>query len=193
MKNVIFVFLLLGGFISNAQAQSMSKKYRTFEVSRQLPFPAEKVWAAVAEDYGNIANTHPQVVKSEYAKGSLKGKKGAQRMCYFNEKGSRTLYEEITEWNPEKGYFVNRILVAKKFPVNADNTRATYFIKPTGPNSSEISMKMEFRTKPAFMGPMAEKKFKKLLLDYFIAVEHHLATGESVTSANFKEVKKMYN
>ncbi|MEO1264035.1 MAG: SRPBCC family protein [Bacteroidota bacterium] len=193
MKNVILIALALFTFTNALTAQSMSKKYRTFTVSRELPFSAEKVWAAVAEDYGNIANNHPKIISSNYAKGSLKGEKGAQRHCYFNEKGSQALHEEITDWRPEEGVFVNRILTANKFPVDPDNTRGTYMIKSTGPNSSTISMKMDFRTRPAFMGFMAQNKFKKLLQDYFIAVEHNIATGESVTAANFKDVKKMYN
>ena len=193
MKNVMLVCMALLIFSFTSEAQSMKKKYRTLEVSRELPFSADKVWAAVAEDYGNVANAHPLIVKSEYASGSLKGAKGAQRHCYFNDKGSRALHEEITEWNPEKGYFVNRVIEAKKFPLNEDNTRGTYFIKSTGPNSSEIMMKMESRTKPGFMGGMAQGKFKRLLEDYFIAIEHHIATGEQVTAANFKDVKKRYN
>lgn len=193
MKNLILFFTLFLLSQTATIGQSMEKKYRSFTVSRVLPFSAEKVWAAVADDYGNIANTHPTVVSSNYAPGSLKGEKGAQRFCYFNDKKTQSLYEEITEWNPEQGYFVNRILEAEKFPVDPDNTRATYKVKSLGKNKTEISMQMDFRTKPAFMGMMAKGQFKRLLSDYLIAVEHHIGTGESVTAANFKDVKKMYN
>jgi len=192
MKNV-FLILVVGLAVSfTASSQSMSKKYKTFEVSRVLPFSAEKVWAAVADDYGNIANSHPKIVASNYTSGSLKGGKGAERVCYFNDKKTKMLHERITDWNPEKGYFVNRILKVGKFPVDPDNTRGTYFIKSLGPNQSQILIKMEFRTKPAFMGFMAKGQFKKLLNNYFIAVEHHLSTGENVTANNFKSIKKNY-
>lgn len=46
--------------------------------------------------------------------------------------------------------------------------------------------------KPAFMGGMMKGQFKKLINDYFIAIDHHVATGEKVTKANFKEIKKQY-
>ena len=193
MRTLMLIVVMIAGTSTLSLAQSMKKKYKTFTVSRVLPFSSEKVWAAVAEDYGNIANSHPKIVASNYLPGSLKGGKNAKRMCYFNDKQTRMLKEEIVEWNPEKGYFVNRVLEARKFPVNTDNTRATYSVKSLGANKSEVSMKMEFRTKPAFMGAMAQGQFKKLLNDYLLAVEHHIATGESVTAANFKEVKRQYD
>lgn len=34
--------------------------------------------------------------------------------------------------------------------------------------------------------------FKKLIGDYFIAIEHHIKTGEKVTQENFKAIKKQY-
>lgn len=193
MKKLLFVIVmgLIGGLALNGQ--SMKKKAIVIEVERELPFPAEKVWATVADDYGNIANSHPKIMASKYAKGSLKGEKGAQRLCYFNTSETRSLYEEIVEWNPTEGYFINRVLEAKRFPIDEDNTRAIYQIKSAGANKSIIAMKMEFRTKPAFMGGMAKGQFKKLLLDYFIAIEHHLTTGESVTAANFKDIRKQYS
>lgn len=193
MKPLLLIVMTLMVTVSVSMAQSMSKKYRTLEVSRELPFSAEKVWAAVAEDYGNIANAHPMIIASEYTAGSLKGEKGAQRLCYFNDKHTQVLHEEIIDWNPEEMTFVNRIIEAKKFPLNEDNTRGTYKVESLGANKSRITMLMEFRTKPAMMGFMAQGKFKNLLKDYFIAIEHNLKTGESVTAKNFKEIKKENN
>lgn len=51
---------------------------------------------------------------------------------------------------------------------------------------------MTYRTKPAFMGGMMKNNFKKLIADYAIAIEHYVATGESVNKDNFKSVKKQY-
>lgn len=193
MKPLLLIVMASLVSVSIVSAQSMSKKYRTIEVSRELPFSAEKVWAAVADDYGNIANAHPLIVASEYADGSLKGEKGAQRLCYFNDKQTRVLHEEIIDWNPEKMTFVNRVIEAKKFPINEDNTKGTYIVESLGANKSRIKMIMEFRTKPALMGFMAQGRFKNLLKDYFIAIEHNLKTGESVTADNFKEIKRENN
>jgi len=42
------------------------------------------------------------------------------------------------------------------------------------------------------MGGLMKGKFKKLIADYFIAIEHHIRTGESVNKSNFKSIKKLY-
>ncbi|MCI4670621.1 MAG: SRPBCC family protein [Bacteroidia bacterium] len=195
MRLSIIVFsisILLSGF---AYGQSMDKKYKSFEVSRDLPIAAEKVWEAVALDYGKIAESHPKIWYSGYEAGSLKGGLNAQRRCDFNKSGSRVLHEQIVDWDPENMLFVNRVLEAGGFPIDPDNTRATYKVTDLGEGKSRISMKMEFRSKPSFMMGMLKSQFQKLLADYFIALEHHLTTGEVVNAkeGNYKEIKKKYS
>lgn len=197
MKNLLMILFIQLLAITTLNAQSMAKKFRTLEVSRELPFSAETVWKAVAVDYGNIANAHPKIIASGYLGANaggdyLKGEKGAQRFCYFNEKQTQSLTEQIVDWDPENMTFVNRVLEAKKFPINPDNTRATYRVEALDDNRSLISMTMEFRTKPAFMGAIAKGQFKNLLEDYFIAIEHHIRTGEQVNGQNFKAIKKKH-
>lgn len=184
--------MLVLGLSQQAFAQSMSKKYKVIEVERVLPFSAEKVWATVAEDYGKIAESHPRILRSEYEAGSLKGELGAQRMCAFNDKGTQVLHEKITDWDPENMRVVNRILEAKKFPVDEDNSRGIYQVTPIDANSSKLNIRFEFRTTPAFMAGMMKNSFSSLLADYMIAVEHHIKTGEAVTRENFKDIRKQY-
>lgn len=193
MKFKWIILMSISIFGTHLFGQSMSKKYKEFTVSRELPFSAEEVWSAVAIDYGNIANSHPKIIASEYTAGSLKGGQDAQRLCYFNEKRTQSLKEQIVDWDAENMVFVNRVVEAKKFPINEDNTRAIYKVESLGPNQSRISMNMQFRTRPAFMGFMAKGQFKNLIKDYFIAIEHNLKTGEKVTASNFKQIKKDNN
>ncbi len=174
--------------------QSMEKNYRSFEVTRELPFPADEVWANVAEDFGNIANAHPAIWYSGYENGSLAGGLGSERRCDFNESGSRVLYEQITAWNPEDFSFTVRILSAGRFPIDPDNTRAVYSIEPLGADRSRVTFHMDYRTRPAFMGGIAKGRFQRLVGDYLIALEHYMGTGEVVnaTTGNFKEIRRQY-
>lgn len=178
---------MLGSTSAIAQKE---KKVQRFEVSKVIPFPAEKVWAIVGEDYGAVAYSHPKIIESEYINGSLKAGEGAERVCYFNEKHTQYLHEKMIDYSPETMSFTNQVSQAGKFPVNPDYTRAIYNVDDLGNGTSMLSFNMQFRTKPAFMGAFAKGSFKKLISDYFIAIEHHLRTGEKVTKANFKEVKK---
>ena len=67
-----------------------------------------------------------------------------------------------------------------------------YSVEKVDANTSTIKAHLMYRTKPAFMGGMVKGKFKALMEDYFLAIEHHIMTGENVYVENFKSIKKQY-
>lgn len=194
MKMKIVLGLLIAAMIvpTTAKAQKKKKKVQKFSVSHVIDAPADKVWKVVGEDYGAIANSHPEIVKSDYINGSLKAGVGAERVCYFNEKGTKYLKEKQATYDPANYTFKNQVYQAGKMPMDPEYTFAIYDVEPLANNQSKLTFTMEYRTKPAFMGAMAKGSFKKLIADYAIAVEHHLKTGENVTKDNFKKIKKQY-
>jgi len=177
---------------SSAFAQSMDRKTHHLEVERVLMHDAADVWAVLAVDYGRVARSHPRIIASEYVEGTLKGELGAERFCYFNDKHSKALREQIVAYDEEKYSFDNRILEAPGFPIDTDNTLATWTVTPLGKGKSKVSVVMDFRTRPAMMGAMAKGGFRNLLEDYMLSLDHHISTGESVTRENFKEIAKLY-
>lgn len=196
MRNTILTFTALFAFLfvsfGQSQAAGPEKKVQSFQNAKVLPFSVEQVWQVVALDYGAIAKSHPKIIKSEYTDGALAGGEGVERICYFNESGSQFLKEKMVDFDPANFQFTNTVYQAGKFPVDPEYTRAIYKVRPIDANSCELVFDMEFRTKPAMMGGMMKSNFQKLIDDYFIAVEHHLATGESVNKDNFKQIKKQY-
>ena len=187
-----FIFLVVLVFLTYQQSEAQTKKVQTFSVSHVIEAPADKVWAIVGEDYGAIAYSHPKIVSSDYINGSLKAGEGAERVCHFNEKGTRFLKEKQVNYDPENYTFRNQVFQAGKFPVDPENTFAIYKVEAIDANTSRFTFDMTFRTKPAFMGGMMKGNFKKLIRDYAIAIEHHVKTGEKVTKDNFKAVRKQY-
>lgn len=185
-----FFLVLVMAIVLPIQAQ---KKVQTFKESKILDLPAEKVWAVLGEDYGAVANSHPKIISSSYINGSLKAEEGAERVCNFNEKGTKFLREKILSYEPENMTLVNAVYQAGRFPVDPAYTKAVYKVEPMANGRSRISFDMQFRTKPAFMGAMAKGSFKRLIRDYFIAIEHHVKTGEKVTKDNFRKIKKQYS
>ena len=186
-----YSFIILITLISTS-VMAQSKKQQRIMVERTVMLPADQVWHILAEDYGAIANSHPTIVKSEYAPGTVVGGEGAERMCYFNEKGTQMFHEKITKWEPEKMSYTQIIKDYKKFPIDKDNTEVVYSVEQVDANTSKLKAHLMYRTKPAFMGGMAKGKFKGMLEDYFLAIEHHIKTGEKVTVENFKTIKKQY-
>ena len=178
--------------LTGSAVAQKQKKVQTFIVSKVIDLPADDLWAVVGDDYGRIAYSHPKIIASDYINGTLKAGEGAERVCYFNEKQTQFLKEKMVNYSPETMSFTNTVYQAGKFPVDPEYTRAIYKVKDLGNGTSELSFDMQYRTKPAFMGTMAKGKFRKLIQDYFIAVEHHVKTGEEVTKENFKRIKKQY-
>ncbi|PWJ42770.1 SRPBCC family protein [Sediminitomix flava] len=181
------IIILLSLITTNVMAQ---KKVKTLSLSKVIDFPAQKLWQIVGEDYGSVAYSHPRIIDSDYVNGSLKAEEGAERVCYFNDSHSQFLKEKIVNYNPEEMSFTNQVFQAGKFPVDPEYTKGVYRIEDLGNGQSKMHFDMQFRTKPAIMGALMKGSFKKLIEDYFIALEYHIKTGEKVTKENFKSIKK---
>lgn len=178
--------------VSGVAMGQKQKKVQSFSTSRIINAPANKVWKVVGEDYGSVAYSHPKIISSDYEPGTLKAGEGAERVCYFNEKQTQFLKEKMINYDPAEMRFTNTVFQAGKFPVDPNYTKADYKLEDLGNGSTKMSFDMQYRTKPGFMGAMAKGKFRKLINDYFIAIEHYVNTGEEVTKDNFRTIKKQY-
>lgn len=192
MKSLIKTFAITTLALVITFGADAQKKVKTFKTSKVLDLSAEQVWAVVGEDYGAIAYSHPKIVNSSYINGSLKAGEGAERVCNFNDKGTQYLKEKMINYKPSEMSFTNTVYQAGKFPVDPEYTKAIYKVEDLGNGKSRLSFDMQYRTKPSFMGGMMKNQFMKLIDDYFIAIEHHVKTGEKVTKENFKDIKKQY-
>lgn len=191
-KYPIYFGLLLAFSFSSLHNLSAQKKVQKFTISKVIKAPADKVWSVVGEDYGAIANSHPRIIRSNYINGSLKGGEGAERVCFFNKRGTKFVKEKQLNYDPKNYTFKNTIYQTGKFPLNEEYSYATYKVEPIDQQHSRFIFEMQYRTKPAFMGSFAKGSFKKLIRNYAIAIEHHIQTGEKVTKENFKKIKKEY-
>jgi hypothetical protein len=168
------------------------KKTHTVKTSRVINAPADQVWKVVGEDFGAIANSHPQIVKSDYINGTLKSGEGAERVCHFNEKGTKYLHEKQTNYDPSNYTFNVKIFHAAGLPMDPNYANAQYKVVPIDDKTSRFEFTSTYRTKPAFLGGLMKKRFQKTIENYAIAIEHHVLTGEKVNKENFKEIKKKY-
>lgn len=190
----IFTLLFTISIVSISSAQSMGKSYKTVKVERVIPKPADRVWQAMVIDYGEISNFAPSIYASNYQAGSLKGEVGAERKCFFNEKGTRWSHETIVEIDHKKRVMKNRIIDAAKFPLDKDNSFALYTVKDNGDATCTAGYEFRFRAKPAFMTGMMKGSFEKQLMETLAGLEHYVTTGEVVnaTTGNWSSLKKQY-
>ena len=166
------------------------KKAQNFSVSTVIKASADKVWAVVGEDFGAIAKSHPQIASSNYINGTLEAGEGAERVCNYNDSGTKYLHEKQINYDPDNYTFEVQVNHIAGLPMDPDYARAIYKVEPIDENSSKFVFDFTYRTKPAFMGAMMKGKFKKTIADYALAIEHHILTGEEVNRDNFKEIKK---
>ena len=164
---ILTVILLLAASVS-AFAQSMADDYRQMVVTRTIDAPAERVWEALVDDYGEIAHFSPFIYASDYENGSLEGREGAERKCMFNAKGTRWSHERIALIDEENMRMKNVIIDAQKFPLNLDNSYAIYSVTDNGDGTCTAGYEFNFRTAPAFMGGLVTGSFKKSLNETLI-------------------------
>ncbi len=174
--------------VADAPNASTKKKMQTFTVSETLPLPASKIWEVIA-DYGNVAFSHPAILSSEIIGDQHSVGDHTQRVCYFNDDKTQLLEEKIMDFSPENYSFTNQVTKSVKFPVIPEYTRGFYKIDDLGNGTSKFTFRMEFRTKPALLGPVMKGKFKALIGDYFTSIVHFAKTGEKITKENFKNIK----
>ena len=193
-STVFTLLLILSSQLPQAQAQSMSKPYKTVYVERVIQAPADRVWQAMVGDYGEISRFAPSIYASDYQSGSLKGVKGAERKCYFNEKQSQWSHERIARLDNDKREMKNVIVDAAKFPLDLDNSYAMYRVRDNGDGTSTASYEFNYRTSPGFMSGLVRGSFKKQLNETLIGLDHYLRTGEEVNgfSGNWDTIKKDY-
>ncbi len=189
--------MLKNGLVVAISAISLSataqKKVQSFTSESNINAPADKVWAVVGEDFGGIANSHPKIVSSNYIQGTLKSGEGAERLCNFNEKGTKYLKEKQVGFDA-KNYTVKvQVFHTNGIPMEPEYTFAVYKVVPIDAGSCKFVMEMNYRTKPGFMGGIVKGKIKKTIADYALAIEYHVLTGENVNKDNFKALRKKRN
>ena len=194
IKTTLVVLGALLAFNSALAQERMTKKFRTLNTEIVIDAPAKKVWEAMVLDYGRIGNFSPYIFSSNYENGSLQGKVGAERKCYFSANEKRWAHETILAIDSENMRMTNIIKDAAKFPLDKENSQAVYYVKDNGNGTSTAGYKFQFRTIPAFMGGLAKGRFKKTLGGTLVGLKHYVETGEIVNASNkkYNEIKKDY-
>lgn len=194
LRTLALIALFSSLFVPNAEAQSMSKQFKTVKVEIQIDAPASKVWQTMVLDYGHISNFSPYIYSSNYENGSLKGVEGAERKCNFNKKGTQWSHERLAEIDHEHMVARNVVIGGAKLPLNFDNSQAFYRVRANADGTSTASYEFQFRTTPAFLAMIAKGGFKKQMSGTLVGLKHYVETGEKVTPMNerYKEIKDDY-
>ncbi len=186
----ISIIVFAGLFISVAALAQ--KKVQSFTVSRDIDASVEEVWRVVAEEYADIAKSHPYLSSSSYLEGSDHAGEGCERVCHLSDNGKKYTHEKQIDFDPKNHTFKVVIFHSQGLPLDSDYSTAIYRVQSLENNKSRLSFQMNYRTKPAFMGAMAKGKFKKTISDYLMGVDYHVTTGKNVEKEDLKEIKQHF-
>lgn len=176
-QGVHMVWFWMASAFADPAWPPMEERSRTVEGSVVLPFPAARVWEVVAVNYGEISSSNPRIFHSEGPTGAL----GAERVCDFSPKeGRKRLHEQIVGFDPVGMVMHNRVLEAVGVPLDPENGIGIYTVRPIDAGHAELSVRVDFRTRPAWMGPLAQGRFQTFLDDYLEGVSDFLESGTAV-------------
>lgn len=150
----------------------------TVHVTRTIPFPHHRAWAAL-DNFGGIYHFHPLVKASEITNGVATGE-GTQRACHFHNGG--TIQEEIIDYKIDRSYLV-RITDTGPFPLKHADARLS--AEPLDGGHTLVTMQMDFVPKFGLLGWLMGKtvmkaQFTKIVTSILAGLEQHLATGTVV-------------
>ena len=163
---------------------------RNILISQDFDVPVETLWEAVALRYGEIDRSHPTIHRSVYLGGASEGGLGVERRLDFDDAGKRALHERIVAWDPVEHTLEVQLFQADGFPIDEEATLAQLSFHERPGGGSTFTFDFDYRTTPAFLGGLMASQFEDLLLDYFVALDHHLLTGEVInaTTDNFDDI-----
>ena len=116
--------------------------------SKQINIGASQgiIWSVMA-DLGGIYKFNPNVSRSYYTSAQKKGI-GAGRVCELRPAGK---VEEIaTAWEEGESFTLEIIPLEKTPPIK--NVYAHLDLQSVGPNSTDVTVSMEYETKLGFIG-----------------------------------------
>ena len=151
-------------------------------ISRTINAPIDKVWPVLA-DFGETHRWNPEVPFSTTI-GEKPTGLGAQRKCELDDNGSKWITEEIVAYDEANHRYTVRLTGGPAKPpieevlvdidataVSAGSTEVTMAATLTGNGPIQTVM--------AAMGALA---MKRVLTRVAHGLDHHVTTGENVTS-----------
>lgn len=192
VTTVMWIVTLTGCANTNLDGSSSAKNVRVINVERELPFSADEVWQKIFMKYGDSQMFNPKVVRSGYLTDITKAEVGAERYTYYDQDGQEGVHERIVEIDNETKRMRFKIFEARNLPINTSVSYGNSSLTSLDNGKTLFKLKFEYRTEPPLLALFANGGIKKDLQNMMIGVEHHLHTGEQVTTENFKDIQEMY-
>ena len=172
-------------------AIAKKEKKALFVLDQRIDAPVQNVWKVLVEDFSRVADSHPVSPKSAYYDGSSSPIPGARRIMFMKENEKKYFIDEIQELEQENHRLLINVVEAKGYPMKF--TQVEFVASHSRKGATNLSLVFTYQTNPRFLQGLAKKSLQKQLKQYLQAIDHHVRTGELITSSNWKEISKNYN
>ncbi|MEM6724185.1 MAG: SRPBCC family protein, partial [Bacteroidota bacterium] len=88
-----------------------------FVIEQDIQAPASQVWKVIADEFDQVANSHPVSPKSAFTNGSTNVQVGSQRIMYMTKNENKYFVDEILRLNPQNRELLINVVEAKGYPV----------------------------------------------------------------------------
>ena len=166
-------------------------KVVSFVVIQEIEAPLPAVWKTIGNDFGEVYKSNPISTYSEYLDGFDGPELGAKRIMYMSENRKKYFIDRLAKWKKEK-HLTIEVAEKKGFPIVPAYTWVDMDLEDLGEDHSKLKIRFTYLTKPGFLKGMAKRSLKKNFQEYAWAIDHHTKTGEEITRANWKTIRKNY-
>lgn len=164
------------------------KNVNNISINIEIKASKDKVWKILYTDFGQVGNFNP-VIEGSHGISEKQGV-GCERQCDLSAGGKKFIKETIS--GAKEGEMMEVKMVGGKFPMmDMGTVKAAYHLKETN-YGTNVTMQMDFKTSPVFMGSLIKGKMKSTLFQTLIGLKYYLETGDIVTKSKFKKISKVY-
>ncbi len=144
------------------------------KVNKKYNHSSDKIWGAIAMDFGNSSSYNPDI-KNSYLESDIKSGKGTKRHCDFHPKGY--IKEEIIDWKDNE-YFELEMLDSS-FPMGFFKSKFSF----SGNNETcEVTQEFWYRVKfpMGWISGLMKNKMKNALINGLDGFEKHFDSKNQI-------------
>jgi carbon monoxide dehydrogenase subunit G len=160
----------------------------TGRIEVRVEAPREKVWQAMAVDFGEAHRFIPIVPESHWIGSQTKGEVGAARACTVEMGRGRTtqVREQITKMDTPKHLQWKGL--DPQFPVREVVSQAWLEAEGSATRLA-VQVDMSFRFPFSLFGAMMIRPIVDSTIKGLIGVKHYVETGEEVSAKNYDRIE----
>lgn len=157
--------------------------------------PADRVWARLAERYGDVHEWSGPIESSSFGEGHVEGSRGATRSCTLGPSSplgkGETFQETIVAWDPAARYYAAAVNDGF-YPLR--RVVQEFWVRPTADGAgSVVTTQFHYDLAPPMgKGKGMRKRLKPQFVTSLLGLKHLIETGDGAQARDGDFLAKTY-